>query len=93
MSLRVPFYVTRRCPDGECEPGCNCDLPIVEVDVDELLPAELEHFTKHGSAAQSAEIAAWLGAACPTPWPIARVTSDGERPIGPSDRAAWHAAA
>lgn len=96
MALRVPFYVVRRCPDG-CEPGCNCALPIVEVDVDELLEDELEHFTKCGSEAQRAEIRAWLaGEDTPpaaSPRPIACVSSDEQSPTSPADRATWHEAA
>jgi hypothetical protein len=65
MSIVLPaatpsFNVIRRCAAGECEPDCNCDVCAVAVDVDELSDAELAHFAVHGTAAQRADIAAWL---------------------------------
>lgn len=56
----VAFYVVRRCDAGDCEPGCNCHLPIVAVDVDELTDLESAHVQAHGTPAQRAELAAYL---------------------------------
>lgn len=64
---RVTFGVVRRCPPGECDPGCNCDLPIVLVDVDELTLGELVGFAAYGSPEQSAEAVAWLAELEPPP--------------------------
>jgi hypothetical protein len=51
--------VIRRCTEP-CEPGCNCDLIPIPLDIDELLPEELAAFTIRGTPAQRAEIADWL---------------------------------
>ena len=53
------FDVLRRCAQGECEPGCNCHVVTVAVDVDELTDVEVAHFQAHGTAAQRAELAAY----------------------------------
>ena len=54
------FDVIRRCAPGECEHGCNCHVVTVSVDVDELTDVEVAHFQAHGTAAQRAELAAYL---------------------------------
>lgn len=59
MDPPVPFLVIRRCTEP-CEPGCNCDLIPIPLDIDELLPEELAAFTIRGTPAQRAEIADWL---------------------------------
>ena len=52
--------VIRRCAADDCEPGCNCALVPVQVDVDELTAAEVAHYRAHGTAAQCSEIASYF---------------------------------
>ena len=73
-AVALLFDVIRRCPAGECESGCNCHVVTVEVDVDELTAVEVAHFQAHGTAAQRAEILAYL-APCRSPSPRRRVAS------------------
>jgi hypothetical protein len=62
MNDATTYPVIRRCDDCNmvCEPGCNCDRVTVDVAVDELTDAEIARFTAHGTAAQKAEIVAYL---------------------------------
>ena len=51
----LPFCVLRRCKDGECpcsDDRCACVEPVVDVDVDELTDAELDHFEARGNKVQ-----------------------------------------
>jgi hypothetical protein len=54
----LSFPVICRC--DLCEPGCNCALVPVVVDVDELTAVEVARFTATGTAAQRAEIASYF---------------------------------
>ena len=57
------FLVFRPCACGECpcsECCCDCSDPRVEVDVDELSPAELDHFRAEGTEDQRLLIQCWL---------------------------------
>lgn len=59
----MPFAVARPCALGDCpysEGACAHPDLLVDVDVDELTPAELERFRATGSDEQQAEILAWL---------------------------------
>jgi hypothetical protein len=72
MSDAPSFDVIRRCPAGECEPGCNCDVVAVEVDVDELTAVEVAHFQAHGSAAQRADILSYFAPEAPMTKPMSK---------------------
>ena len=66
MPPSLRFAVVRVCELGACpgsEDVCACVDFTVDVDVDELAPAELVAFQANGSEAQRGEILDWLAGA------------------------------